>query len=319
MYSTLRFKPGWIVDDIMSDIVAVLTGETEVTNLSDSTRKEECEIVSTTAAGWLLHDQVSSSNIVLKAPIVDDPSTFKYIRIFATGNRILIKFYESWDEVNHTGLEFAGHVTNLYIAYESDTDLYQEVLISASARHFIATNIFNNLKLPISDIPFLSEHTRDSVWDTVANGISPWVAGVLNSSTVTEIRPAYKGNLYWPRTLNGFTGTEITNKLAPIRLPFGLSWNTQSDTSSSGSYIPSLLDLGWGLKMLDEDLNENFVLQNMGVAHPKIGHKGGDLSYFCNVHPWTANYGQSNDTVVFNGENYRIFTLTSHRLLVKEV
>lgn len=73
--------------DATLDIVKVLTGETDLNNLSSFINLGASSIASTYPAGWEIVDDDTGvvNEYILRAPIVNDPTTFKYVAIRKAG------------------------------------------------------------------------------------------------------------------------------------------------------------------------------------------------------------------------------------------
>ena len=129
--------------------------------------------------GWTLHDQVSTSVFVLKAPNIDGES-YKYVHINVATN-VYILTYESWNATTHVGTNGvipAGiSITNtlLYQA-TSHLTLNGTLYLFASARYFMARGITSTgtggssgFSDPLSSLGVF-EITRDNEEDTAAAG-----------------------------------------------------------------------------------------------------------------------------------------------------
>ena len=56
MYAEYAYKAGTSVLNMLNDIAAILTGETNVANLSSACDAAASQIISNVAAGWTEHD-----------------------------------------------------------------------------------------------------------------------------------------------------------------------------------------------------------------------------------------------------------------------
>lgn len=113
-----------------SDIIAILTGETDKNNLSLMTSPGGTSISSTYPAGWEIWDDDISGTYpnswILRAPTVDDPAQYKYVKLeFFTSSSYLYVQYsvmEYWDPVTNTptnicttwNVNLTRHPTNSY-------------------------------------------------------------------------------------------------------------------------------------------------------------------------------------------------------------
>ena len=82
MYAHIQYDAGYTITEVFNDMVSVFTGETVVANLSGATINAGASSIDTssTLAGWAVHDTiVAGSDVVLKAPLEDDATKFKYV------------------------------------------------------------------------------------------------------------------------------------------------------------------------------------------------------------------------------------------------
>lgn len=110
MFASYKYNAGATPANILSDLVALLTGETNTANLSASCDKANSSIFAAyDAAGWTLHDSAAATNrVVLSAPCVDG-STTKYVGLDTnTANTLKIGGAETWNAVAHTGTNIIG-------------------------------------------------------------------------------------------------------------------------------------------------------------------------------------------------------------------
>jgi len=198
MYSSIHYAAGSTLENVMADIVKLLTGETSLANLSTDVDIPESDIYTGwSVAGWTTHDISDVSKPVLKAEIGDMPGVYKYIRFEISGtNYIKYKYYHDWDEVGHVGNEVIPYGYDKYIysngtdrEYNSPTEntghpAYRTVgnpstsssllIITASPRHVGFMPMYNNVQSTVG-FTGIFEHTRLTNWDTPANGIKPVV------------------------------------------------------------------------------------------------------------------------------------------------
>lgn len=179
MYAKYSYAAGASPSNLLADVVAILTGETNKANLSADCVQANTAITSTVASGWTVHDAAAGTNAqVLKAPLADDGTTFKYIKIDCnTAGYLKIGVYETWDATGHTG-------TNMAYNSENTTSHAQRVdLTSGGIMHIFASARFavmcaqygaawgNSASGPSGCV----ERTRLLTYDTVANGWPPFM------------------------------------------------------------------------------------------------------------------------------------------------
>lgn len=169
--------------DIRSAIKAALTGETVVANLPAGVDKPNSYIdTSINAAGWVVHDDDSSFDsgisFVLRAPYVDNATSYKYVRIhYNTSNIFNIQGYEDWDNVAHTGV---NQTDNSVTAYPQgfDTSTGETTLYIWSSERFMAfwaqSTSFTGDKTYKSPT-IAAEISRLAPWNTSVNGAPSFV------------------------------------------------------------------------------------------------------------------------------------------------
>jgi len=168
---------------ILNDLKLIYTGETDVNNLSASCNKSSTELITTTAAGWTVHDADPFSDgkvVVLKAPVADDATEFKYVVLdFRTAaTSFYIQVWKDWDATTHTGTD---------LAYGGKTPTYNQRVLNninvpttfwmfSSARYLLSITEYGTIYAPQAGIGATGclERSRDLPFDTVARGISPY-------------------------------------------------------------------------------------------------------------------------------------------------
>ena len=181
MYSKYQYLSGvqaTVQANILADIVALVTGETNVANLSASCDKVNSQIISTVAAGWALHDAAAGTNArCIKAPFADDANAFKYAVIDTnTNGSIYMKVYEGWNATTHTGTNLCSN--NVQFFQQFDTVNGGTIHVFATARYLclaskLTTGAFGSGTYNGASGCF--ERTRFCPFDTPARGFPPFV------------------------------------------------------------------------------------------------------------------------------------------------
>jgi len=169
MFTTYRYNSGATQANILSDIVAILTGETTVANLSASCDKPNTTITSTIAAGWTLHDGSSGSNKkVIKSAYSDNGSAFKYVEIDLLSTTYFDCYiYEDFNSGTHTGTNISSNSGN----YPQRIDLSKEglIYISSSNRYINFMSLYESTYGDSYNSPLiLNELTRVSPYNTTS-------------------------------------------------------------------------------------------------------------------------------------------------------
>lgn len=117
MYAKYQYVSGATQANILADLTAILTGETDKNNLSAGCDKTNTTITSTIAAGWTLHDGSSGTNKkVIKAPYSGNASKYKYaeINLYSTTG-FTAQIYEDFNATTHTGTNASGQSQTTYL------------------------------------------------------------------------------------------------------------------------------------------------------------------------------------------------------------
>lgn len=307
MYATLAHNPSATINEVLSDIVAVATGETVVSNLL-STSLVSSAINATVPAGWTLHDDVSATEKVITAAITDDPTRSKFIRFYVSGSEIQCQFYKSWDNVAHTGVVYQQYVwggsasgTTKSVA-SIDATFGTVTCISASAAHFASTHLYNNEQTSYHPV-IITEHNRESPWDTVANGYIPIAT-------------------LWGDTGNNGTWTTSHQSWNFPEGPISdtLDWDYSSGYDSRGvaglntvgmrpeaAQMESCLNIPQ--RMLDVNKQEMIPLQPIRITGYDGYHIGGNISTKCNMYIVGNLNAGWNSKIISGGVEYRVWPI----------
>lgn len=309
MYATLAHNPSSTVEQILADIVAVITGETDLNNLS-SVAVASSELNTTTAAGWTLWDDVSATQKVVRQVVSDDPTKHKYLLFKTSGNNVYMNTYRDWDNVAHTGNQWlsfqqdqgASQFNDRYIASAS-SEYGTVTCVSSSATHYASQHLYNNeqsLWYPV----LVSEHTRDSAWDTVANGYVPVaLSNGSNSSPSTMDRYFCLPN----GPIDAGTDWDNVNTTYYNHSTASLTTINSIVTASedSASVVP-FRPVG-----LDANKNEALTLVPLRVVGNSGYHQGGDLTSKCNIWMIGAIGATFNTRILASGAEYRVWPINT--------
>lgn len=300
MYASYWYNASASASDVLSDLVAILTGETTVANLSTSCNKTSTTITaSATVAGWAVYDASAGTNAqCLRAPC-NDSALYKYMVLSTnTSGYLMQNLYEAWDSTAHTG-------TN--VAYYSNTTAQTQTLnLTTGGRIEIYAN--NRCCLfwakpsqgiwgePTSNgFTGILERTRVSFWDVDACGVAPaYYTGAIYNQYISECR--------YPRE----TGAYITGSTA---LMYFMS------NMGGGSSIPVLSTT----PLIDPNtMYPVYPMYPFGVFRSQYGHAGGFSSSLCDV--WwlvTSTHGAF-DKLTYNGGEYVVWLSNIWRFAVRK-
>ncbi len=292
MYTKYVYNSGSDITNVLSDVIAILTGETDKANLSADCDQTNTEIISTVAAGWTVHDAAAGTDAqVIKAPLADDATTFKYINLNAGSSGYLkTEVWETWDEVAHSG-------TNM--AYDSNSTSYSPRLdltdggtlyLFASARFAAFTSQTAAGYGPSSygGVTGCFEHTRGLPFDTVANGWPPYCWGTFGRADSSGNYFGYKPRMQ-DKEENQKTGSLADVQLNTIGHP------TQWNAALSG-ITQKLPDGNGGFRV---PFFPAYVVNVGDMPAPY-----GNLSSLCDIWSIPANIAVHLDTITRSGIDY---------------
>lgn len=309
MYTKYTYSAGATAANVLADVIALLTGETNKANLSASCNQANTEILTSwCVAGWTLHDASAGTNAkaikAVKLVIAGDPELFKYVVVDTnSAGYILTKVYETWNETAHTG-------TNL--CYNSGTGAFYSqrlnltnggiLYISSSVRHL---NIISYQSAVWGSSSYLGssgcfERTRKAPWDTGANAYPPflWANFGAIANGDTAFAPRYKK----------YDNTDVITSNACLYcvLPYG-------------SGHPSLIYSISTYLGLDASLNSVHIFHPIAFAYYTNQFQGGEISGFSDTWFTTYNYGAALDEVTKDGNTYVIWpAFTTYRLAIRK-
>jgi hypothetical protein len=289
MYTKYMYVAGATAANILADVSALLTGETNKANLSASCDQTNTDIdASARVAGWTSYDASAGTNArCFRAAVADNASQYKYLVIDTnTAGYILTKGYELWNSGTHAG-------TNLIYTSDLASTSAQRLLVASGGRLDISASVRHCAMFSLQGGVYgntsnngptgLFERTRKSPWDTVANGYPPifFLYSEINS-------------IYESRFVSS-TGTDVLSSNAGCRFlhAFGSVENTLPTTSVISDTGKSVF---------------GHVMVPFGNCRASHGHLGGDASSFADIWLTTYNSGSPYDTVVYGGNTYNIWT-----------
>lgn len=166
---------------LATDVKYILTGGTDKTQLNSSAvdMNQTEFFTGVHTSGWTLHDTVNTSVFVVKAPISDDPTKFAYVRVEANSiNSLYFTLYETWNNVSHTGT----YATDIAMLGSISNAQGRTLVIHVTQKSIVAGALsFGYAQIGSNELMMISERTRLSPWDTVANGYIPY--GIIGHNT----------------------------------------------------------------------------------------------------------------------------------------
>lgn len=288
MYAKYVYNSGTTQADMLADLIAILTGETVIANLSASCNKATTELLTTISAGWTVHDSSpgGSHRVILKAPYVDAIAGDKYLEIFVSSTTDLFFYvWETWDAVAHTGTNKTanGTTSDQRLDLSNGGNLY----LASSARFMIC---FSQTGPYYGDggsgATLVAEYSRLQPWNSADSGYPAVCLAecgrLLNNSP---------GESAWlPRVLNA-ANNELTGANAKAYfLSVGVDYNSWSTEWS--------LPIGAGAKVPDGSGGFTMPHFPIYIGSPRTFVAPlGNITSLCDVHLAPANIVSLGETV----------------------
>ncbi|MEO5350044.1 MAG: hypothetical protein H7836_10390 [Magnetococcus sp. YQC-3] len=282
--------------NLLADLVALLTGEVTINNLSSSCDKVTSTITVDNIAGWTLHDAAAGTNAkCLKAPLADDPTTFKYVVVDTnTVGYVYLKVYETWDATAHTGTNNCTNSTSNNYCQQCSYSLGGTMHIFATARFILMNSQIGSTWGSASNGGGSGcfERTRNCTWDTVAAGYPPYLFANLgywaNSSSQSAAMPR---KLLRTGVVNNGVGAMVS----AFVVPFGEITTMFSWLSGADQKVQNALGVG-----------QIPLLPIMIVDAPSMPIHYGEISSLCDVWALPQGVAANMDTIVVNSVNYLV-------------
>lgn len=305
MFAKYEYQAGSSLANIMSDIVALLTGETVVANLSTDCVDANSYIFSTVAAGWTVYDSIAGTNAQCLRALNLDGSTYKYLVIdLNTANKMYGKVYQSWDSGAHTG-------TNLSYNSDSTSQGCQKIdttgggvlYIGASARYAVfnsyAGGIWGVNSAGVYAPTGIFERTRAAAWDTTGAGYPPYVylTGYFTEVSWAGFADTAGASVITSPRIKGLSG-DLTGINA------GLDACTEFGAGAGQAAYP-IKDSQPTARGFDSALNLKHFMHEIAVVRKGQALKAGKLY---GLYMTTTSYGSAADEITFNSAQYFVMT-----------
>jgi hypothetical protein len=275
MYARYNYNTSATAAQILADVVLILTGTTSLASLSVGCDQVNSFILTGyNLAGWTLHDQVSATKVILKAPSIDLPGVYIYqeLNTATTANQITTNLYEGWNAATHVGTNLTNSSALTTIGARFTVGTAASIVLAASANYSM---LQSNTAAGIgggAGFTCIAQHTRLSPWDTVANA---YPNSVYFSARIAS------GAVGVPRVKNPAGGDLLTGAASPSLLQNGMV-NGKIIDGLGGAYAP---------------------LIEIGILSTSDRYLGGSISAVCDI--WIGlTYPNNFDEMTANGKTY---------------
>jgi hypothetical protein len=154
MFASYAVVQGSSPDMVMSDIAAIVTGETNVANLSVACDKGLTQITTIQPPGWEVVDTWNyggGPGRVFRA-LNKNGTSYKYARFALNATYLYVQTGENWDPVSHTGYNFTGD----QMAYSMLAQYNGIIYIYATSKYLILMPTANGLSYGYAAVHELS-------------------------------------------------------------------------------------------------------------------------------------------------------------------
>jgi len=185
MYARYAYTASASVANVLADLAAIFTGETNKANLSAGCDQSLTEIISIVPAGWTMHDNAAGTNkVVIKAPFSYNGTLFKYLMLdhsLSTNTRLTFYGYETWDAVAHTGTNQTQNGT--FDAHAKGSGVAGTIYLFAHAKFAAFTSTTGTAwgDVTYGGMNIFSEYSRAAPW---ANTSMPHAALIQTGSCI---------------------------------------------------------------------------------------------------------------------------------------
>ncbi len=273
MYAKYAYTNSATMDQILDDVVLILTGTTNPASLSASCDTANTEILTTySTSPWTVWDDVSATQQILRVEMDDDTGVYKYVGINHDADQLAFSIAEDWNNVAHTGtneiaVDYTYHGQGFQITSGGYLHIYGSqyaiVFMHESAAGLLGNNVGNasygsvgvfecsrgNPSLVTGDMPNWFVGATSMFTDTDTGYKAKFVKGRDYTDTVqtpftaemtTQCRDVtYNGSNKYAAGLGGCTaltgiGNPIQFALQPIQVSGGISQTLYQSTTYIG-------------------------------------------------------------------------------------
>ena len=291
MYSVYKYAAGATKANVLADVIAILTGETDVNNLSASCDKANTSITTSWhAAGWSSYDAAAGTNAkCIRAAYHDDAASYSYVGVDTnTDGYIFLVLYESWNNGSHLGGNIAYNSNSATYAQRLNLASGGALYLHAGLYHVFCKSYqsaawgssYNNCPI------LITQRTRLSPADTVANG--------------------------YPNTVFSYIG-HWGSSAAAASTPRMLKNDGSDVTGSNAGSIEHVTYFGSGIEVavqtpLDVDKNLRHLMMPIIFRRSGYAWLGGECSSLNEIYFITQGSGVELDEREANGNVYVLFS-----------
>jgi hypothetical protein len=331
------------------DIIDIITGETDVNNLSVDCDKTNSWIdTSLTTSPWTVHDAAAGTDLQIIKTTQADSGDTKFLGLDFTPGSSSAYFsfavMSAWNEIAHTGTDYflintEGPRATMRTNFSAGGAVYiyasRECILLMQARY--SPDRYGNYRTTNSDVGTLmvGEHTR-GISTQIGDQPNWFVASLGNCGGKGDTSGTLQGGYKWSG--RRVSTTNVTAIVKPYRMSVGLY--TASIYSSEGNFqnYPEVLKASQARKQIgpvvpqSEDdaiqYKPEFILcGNLPYASGQDSSTiQGNVSLQCDIWKLPAGSGAIGSYMNWNGKKYRVWksgdgtlqsgTTVGHKILV---
>ncbi|MCP4698710.1 MAG: hypothetical protein GY862_17940 [Gammaproteobacteria bacterium] len=296
MYAKYFYSSGAAQADVLADMAAILTGETDPGNLSDACDKASTTITADVPAGWTMHDaDAGSGKVVLKAPHADNAASFKHLMPDHSNSSYMQFFgYEMWDEAAHAGTNPTSNSLSSYYQRKNTSGAGMfHIFSSERFAAFVCDYGAYWGDSSYGGLTILAEHSRILPWSTSTNNMPSF--GLIFTGPCLYTSNNY--HVYMPRAVKN-DGAVLTDNDARCYL---CSIGVHYTGWSGAQYFPQGAD-----QKIPDGLGSDFVPRMpVYLYRPDVfGAPIGDISSISNIWIAPKNLLGNLETVTVGANEY---------------
>lgn len=313
MYGRYVYTAAATMDNIIDDIAAILTGQTDSSLLAAAVIPDT-ELVGTIATTWSVYDNATGSDnprVILRSAISDAGSKYKFLGLGNNGSGSLVVYsYEDWNTSTNTGTNAVSVTWAMGIGSSKQITLHANSKGAYVSRPAIdGTTAIAGAVVTEFDRWDISRTTSATYPDAVlCYAGSGWGTNSNNGGPTGSVAPFVAADrCKSPRFKNGNANGDLTAQSvnwAPVHMAASMH-----DASNAGVSMPSTY-----IRSSDETVYH--PVSPMLVGKWTAGFLGGMMSPYADVYWSTRNVGGNFVEMVVDSKTYVVNVIDANNVLL---
>lgn len=216
MYGRYVYTAAATLNNVIDDIASILTGQTNSSLLAAAVIPDT-ELDGTIATTWTVYDNATGSGnprVILRAPISDAGTKYKFLGLGANADSIVVYSYEDWNATTHTGTNAVSVTWAMGIGVSKQITLHA----NNKAAYISRPAVDDTTAIAGACV---TEFDRWDIWRTTAATYPDavlcyagggWGTGNTNGAPVAGTTPFVSADrCKTPRSKNGNANGDLTN------------------------------------------------------------------------------------------------------------